>query len=159
MIRKMYVLMLLLFFSGFALQAQTRIVKTGLFATGFGLINGCYERVVSENSSIQFTGRAYFGFGDDDVSAFGAGIGYRLYITRKKAPRGFYLMPRTGINFGENANSVVLGADFGYQWIWRNGFVLDLAIGHNYFVDRGDNVVSDFVGGAPNVVFALGYSW
>jgi len=153
-------LLILITFIAFGMNAnaQSATLKTSPGALAFGVINACYEKVVSDNASFQISGSAWFGFGDADVNAFGIGAGYRMFVTKKEAPRGFYIMPRAGFTFGD-ASAIGLGVDLGYQWVWDSGFVLDIGLGPNYYIGLGDNILSDFDGIVPNVILAVGYAF
>ena len=144
---------------GMNVNAQSTTLKTSPGALAFGFFNACYEKVISDNASFQLSGGAFFGFGDDDITAFNLGAGYRMYVTKKEAPRGFYIMPQAGVNFGTDANSLGIGADLGYQWVWDSGFVLDIGLGPNYNIPLGDDTSDDFDGIFPRIILAVGYAW
>lgn len=153
-------LMLIAFVAmGLGAQAQSSAIKTSPGALAFGVFNACYEKVISDKASVQFSGSAFFGVGDLDGTAFGVGAGYRMYITKKDAPRGFYAMPKAGANFGTGASAVSLAVDLGYQWVWDSGFVLDVALGPQYYIGLGDDVISTFDGIVPSIILAVGYAF
>jgi hypothetical protein len=154
-------MLLLLAFIAFGINvnAQSTTLKMSPGAIAFGLFSGCYEKVISDKTSFQLTGLAYFGFGDYEGTGFGGSAGFRMYLTKKEAPRGFYLMPQTGVIFGESATAVGIGLDFGYQWIWESGFVLDIAIGPNYYFKLGNDINTDFEGFITGIVLGVGYAW
>lgn len=144
---------------GMNVNAQSATIKTSPGALAFGIFNACYEKVISDKASFQLSGIAFFGIGDLDGTAFGVGAGYRMYVTKKEAPRGFYVMPQAGITFGEGASAIGIGADLGYQWVWDSGFVLDIGLGPNYYIGLGDDNISEFDGILPRVIVAVGYAW
>jgi hypothetical protein len=154
-------ILLLVAFIAFGMNAnaQSTTLKTSPGALAFGFFNACYEKVVSDKASFQISGLAFFGFGDFEGTAFGVGAGYRMYVTKKEAPRGFYIMPQAGVTFGEGASAINVGADLGYQWVWDSGFVLDIGVGPNYYIGLADDVDDAFDGIIPRVILAVGYAW
>lgn len=154
-------ILLLVAFIAFGLNvnAQSATLKTSPGALAFGFFNACYEKVISDKASFQLSGLAFFGIGEFEGSAFGVGAGYRMYVTKKESPRGFYVMPQIGATFGEDAGAIGLGADLGYQWVWDSGFVLDIGMGPSYYVGIGDNVDEEFEGILPRLILAVGYAW
>lgn len=149
----------------FSVNAQSQVIKANPIGLAFGAFNACYEKVLNEKSSLLISG-AYFngGIGDIDVTSFGAGVGYRKYITKKEAPNGFYVQPTLSFGSGSEALTDVsylqlgIGADLGYQWVWDGGFVLDLGIGPNYRIVLGDEAsVGNGIG--PSAVAAIGYAF
>ena len=140
-------------------NAQTQNIKTSPIALAFGSFNACYEKVISEKTSFQLSGSAFFGIGDLSGTAFGIGAGYRFYVTNKPAAEGFYIMPEAGATFGEGASAVRIGADLGYQWIWDSGFVLDLGVGPRYYIALADDVDGSFDGILPSLTLAIGYAF
>jgi hypothetical protein len=154
------ILLLIAFIAfGINVNAQSATLKTSPGALAFGFFNACYEKVISDKASFQVSGLAFFNIGNNDESAYGVGAGYRMYVTKQEAPRGFYVMPQVGGIFGEDVSAIGLGADLGYQWIWDSGFVLDIGLGPNYYIGLGDNVDEDFDGIIPRVILAVGYAW
>ncbi|MDF1696662.1 MAG: hypothetical protein P1U56_12550 [Saprospiraceae bacterium] len=144
---------------GFTSFAQSTIVKVspGSFALGF--FDVCYEKKINDFGSLQFSGTIYYNYEELEETAFGIGTGFRFYLTKKEAPRGFYLMPSAGITFGEQSSSIPLGLDLGYQWIWDSKVTIDFSFGPRYFNGLNDDVSDDFDGMAPNAVFGLGYAF
>ena len=154
------ILVLLAFIAlGINVNAQSATLKTSPGALAFGFFNACYEKVISDKASFQISGIAFFNFGDFDGTAFGLNAGYRRYITKKEAPRGFYIMPQTEFLLGEDATAIGIGADLGYQWIWESGLVLDIAVGPNYYHGLSDDINEEFEGFSPRIVLAVGYAW
>lgn len=153
---KKFLVLIIILAYGVNANAQSATLKTGYKASAIGIF---YEKVISEHASFQINGSIFFGIEEIEGSAYGFGGGYKIYITNKEAPRGFYLMPRAGATFGENANSVSIGVDLGYQWIWKSGIVIDLGLGPNYHKSLEDDGTEVFDGVVPNVVAALGYSF
>ena len=136
--------------------AHLQDVENSVFG---GFVNGCYERTINTKSSYQVS--AFVGYDLDDVdgTAVEANIGYRKYITKKNAPRGFYIMPYTGFLYTSSSSSARVGSDLGYQWIWKNGVVLDAAMGPDYYLNFSDNEDEFFEGIGLNLVFTFGYSF
>lgn len=157
---KKTILMLAFVLVGMGMQAQTSLIKASPGGLAFGNFNACYETAMSEKSSLLFSASAFFGIGDADVSAFGAGINYRMYFNKNAdAPRGFYVGPGIGGSFGDGANAISINVPVGYQWIWDSGFVLDLGLGPQYYIGLGDGVVSEFDGILPTIILAVGYAF
>ena len=144
---------------GMNANAQSATLKTSPGALAFGIANACYEKVISDNASFQLSASAFFGIGDFTGTAFGVGAGYRMYVTKKEAPRGFYIMPKAGATFGSGASAISVGADLGYQWVWDSGFVLDIGLGPQYFIGLGDDTATEFDGIIPSVILAVGYAF
>ena len=149
------------------------VIKVNPLGLAFGNFNATYEGVLNGKSSI--VGQANFRdqlFGVD-VSIFGAGLGYRYYITNKNlpAPEGFYVQPQVSVLFGSvndddevdaNFTTFGVGAELGYQWVWDSGFVLDLGIGPMYTNISGDvdEVSFDETSGIlPSATLAIGYAF
>jgi len=159
-------LLLLAFVAGsFAMNAQSSVIKANPIGLAFGAFNACYEKVISDKSSVVLSGSFFSGgIGDVDVTSFGAGAGYRFYITKKEAPRGFYAQPTVGFGSGSESLTDVsylqlgIGVDLGYQWVWESGFALDLGIGPNYRIVLSDEAsVGNGIG--PSAVVAIGYAF
>ena len=150
---------IILFFIIFNCNAQLSIIKTNPLSVFAGFVNGCYERTINTKSSYQVSAFVGYDLEDVDGTAVEASIGYRKYITKKNAPRGFYLMPYTGIVYTSSSSSARVGADLGYQWIWKNGIVLDAAMGPDYYLNFSDSADEFFDGLGLNLVFTFGYSF
>lgn len=150
---------------GLSASAQSQVIKANPIGLAFGAFNACYEKVLTDKSSFLVSGNFFSGgIGDVDVTVFGLGVGYRMYITKKEAPRGFYAMPNIGFGSGSEGLTDVsylqlgIGVDLGYQWIWDSGFTLDLGIGPNYRVVLGDEAtLGNGIG--PSAVAAIGYAF
>ncbi|MFT4533952.1 MAG: hypothetical protein ACJA1A_003034 [Saprospiraceae bacterium] len=150
---------LVLFFIAFDCNAQLSIIKTNPLSLFDGFVSSCYERTINTKSSYQISVIVDYDLDDTDDTAIEANIGYRRYITKKDAPRGFYLMPYTGFVYTSSATSVHLGTDLGYQWIWENGIILDAAMGPDYYYELSNKGVAIFNGFDLNLVFTFGYSF
>jgi len=141
-------------------SAQTSLIKASPGGLAFGNFNACYETALNEKSSVLFSASAFFGIGDLDGTALGAGVNYRMYFNKAKAaPNGFYVGPGIGASFGDGANALSINVPLGYQWIWDSGFVLDIGAGPQYYIGLGDDVVSDFDGILPTIILAIGYAF
>lgn len=161
MIKKLFVLLAFIAFE-MNVNAQTSLVKTNPIGYAFGTFSVSYEKVLNDKTSLVFSGNYNNGeFRDVDATLFAAGIGYRIYLTKKEAPRGFYLMPNIDIGSGTEditeASFLVtsLGTDFGYQWIWNSGYAIDLGIRLDYKMISGDDTTLKS-GALPNAVFGFG---
>jgi hypothetical protein len=103
-----------------------------------------YERKLSDLTSAQM-GVGYFGYkiGDTKLNGLFLTPEVRFYV-RKNAIDGFYMAPYLRYNrfkFESNSDSNSSegtftsfggGADFGRQWIFQKGFVMDLFFGGHY---------------------------
>lgn len=150
-----------------SLHAQTSIIKTSPGALAFGVLNACYEKVLSPKGSFEISGSYFYKLAGIDVSSFGLGAGYKAYVTSKESPRGFYIMPNVGFSRGSTAGDVSFGqfniaALLGYQIIGGSGFTFDGGIGPSYSAFSGDADNAGFDGGSgilPQIRLAVGYAW
>lgn len=164
--KKMLILVFLIALGGVSM-AQSRTIKTGPAGIPFGYVSICYEKALNDNSSFQLSLVPYNKVKDYDGTAFGAGIDYRVFITKKEVLKGFYISPGASFTFGNltetesaeefQATAIHFTANLGYQWIWGNGFLVDLALGPKYSLGQGDNVASEFDGTHPDVRFGVGF--
>jgi len=163
-------LVLILFVTvGLGATAQSSAIKTGPVGFAFGYFSGCYEKALSDHTSFQISVNPYNKVRDYDGVAYGASIEFRLYITKKEVLNGFYISPRIGATFGNltntdtseenDASAFQFIANLGYQWIWSNGFLVDISFGPKYSLGQGDNTAPDFDGFHPDVNFAIGYAF
>lgn len=152
---------IILFFSflSLGLSAQLSIVKSNPLSVFEGFVGVCFEKTLSAKSSYQLS--AFVGYDLDEIEgiATALGIGYRIYITKKDAPRGFYLMPHVGGVYTDSSTAVNLGLDLGYQWMWGNNIVMDAALGPNYYENLSTNTEEFFDGGELKFVLAFGYAF
>lgn len=148
-----------LFLSAFHCKAQISVIKTNPLSTIGGFISICYEKTINIKSSYQIS--AFYGYNLDklDGNAIEANIGYRKYITKKNAPRGFYVMPYLGTNYANSSIAAKSGVDVGYQWMWKNEIVLDAALGPDYYLSSSKSKPELFDGAGLNLVFTFGYSF
>lgn len=150
--------------SSFA-QSHNHVIKANPFGLAFGNFNLTYEKVLSHNTSVLFSGSYMYKMFGEDVSAAGLGAGYRWYVTSKKTdvPAGFWITPQAAVGFGKSDNSTIttftVGAEVGYQWVMRNGFTVDLGIGPNYGFIAGDNTLETTSGVVPSLTLAIGYAF
>lgn len=154
--RKFYVVALFLIggmFISNQVQAQApvkkNIVKINPLSLGLLTLNGSYERVVSDNASLQL-GIFYTGFSISGTSFSGLGITpeVRIYLSGSKdAPEGLHVSPFLryqsfslssspidGENISADLSSFGGGCLLGYQWLLgRSDRVsLDLFAGPKY---------------------------
>lgn len=155
----------------FSASAQKNVIKVNPLGLLFGSASVSYERVLTPKSAFQVN--ALYGnlsFSDFSYSSFGAGVDYRIYLSKtKEAPVGFYVSPGLAYNnltfavLSDKAtvSSFALKGLAGYQWVW-GGFDLDLFGGFNY--SFGGNVslngsnygVSGF---GPALGVSIGYAF
>ena len=156
---KRLVVLIAFIFSGAIAQGQSDIIKISPGSFTLGFFDVCYEHVVGDYGSFQISSSLFYDYEDLEESAFGITTGYKVYLTKKEAPRGFYLMPSGGMVFGGVASSFTFGLDLGYQWVWNNGICVDFSFGPKYFNGLNDNPSEYFDGLAPNAVFGFGYAF
>jgi len=140
-------------------SSQTSIIKTNPFSVIEGYIGVSYEKVVSPKSSYQISSFLGYDIEDVDGTAVGIDIGFKLFITKKNAPRGFYFMPHLGAVHNTSSSAINTGLDLGYQWRWSNNMVIDFAFGPNVFHNLSNKPDEYYSGGDLNLVFGIGYNF
>jgi len=136
-------------------------MKTDAFSWIFGTAVLKYERVFSENLSVQLGGFYSWNFPayDSDVNnatGFGITPEIRYYLSNKTpAPRGIYLAPNYRYqkleteNLEENSESTLvtngIAINLGYQLILKDLFLIDAWAGLAYNIR---NIVEETVPGA-----------
>jgi hypothetical protein len=128
----------------------------------FGLGNITYERALSkENSWLAGVDFGSYGTSDDKLSIFGASGAYRWWFDKEKALNGWFAGPEVkiesvswsfgvlGNNYSANGSFFGAGVQGGYQWVFRNGFTLNLGLNFDYLAGS----IASNVTGAP----ALGF--
>lgn len=129
----------------YAANAQSNAIKVNLLSPVVRTINLSYERVISENGSIQL-GFFYTGAKVSDVKIDGFGLTpeYRFYLSSTPAPNGFYVAPFLRyINFkaedqtDNTINKATVtqfggGVVVGRQWVFKERVTFDLFIGPKY---------------------------
>lgn len=162
----------------FTANAQKNVIKANPLALAFGSFEVGYERVVSDNSSIELA-VAYSSLkvnttgGQSDVKAdgFGAEGKYKFYFA-DNTPRGWYAAPVVSYSStsldsnGEKGDFSYFGAGAvaGYQWVFGggdSGFALDLNFGAQYAsVSTSGAINSTSIDGfLPKLGLSLGYAW
>jgi hypothetical protein len=152
-----------------SIMAQTSTLKTGPIGLAFGYVSVCYERAISDYSSLQFTLNPYHKVKDYNGTAFGASLEFRWYFTKKEVLNGFYIEPRAGSTLGnlsdietgidQDARSINFAFNLGYQWVWKNGLLLDIGFGPKYAIGIGSNTAREFDRVSPDVIFGFGYAF
>ena len=128
-----------------------------------------------------FTAAAGFFTNGNDASGrttgFGAGVGYRFYISKADAPEGLFFAPdvrlsflsyKYGTGFGTTNNSgfsytnLSIGGLIGYQWLFSDDqFSFEAGIGPSVGISLGkDDTFTGSVFGSgftPILTLALGY--
>lgn len=158
--------------------APTNAISVNPLSLIVGLFQVNFEHKLNAKSSLLASGNYWsLSFGNYEWTAFGAGLGYRMYF-KPVAPDGFYWEPRadfavvsltlddpfwgtaeaSGFSFGP---AVLVGR----QWVWEGGFLIDLGIGLNFFIGEVEassgpvTVSADLSGVGFAGRFALGYAW
>lgn len=140
-----------------------------------------YERALGDQTSILVSGAlGNFTLGDFKYTFAGAGLQYRFYFT--EALRGFYGGAIADILFGNTERKDFLttdtivetkftaiggGVKLGHQWVWDNGFCLDLNLGLSYrsfsYEDGAEEAFGEgslrASGTRPTFGFGLGYAF
>lgn len=164
-------------FGYMGVNAQQNVVKVNPLGLIFGSAELGYERVLTENSSVELSlaySRSDVGFSTGDEKATGIGVEgkYKFYFSSSKnAPRGFYAAPVLTYasskaekgNLEGKLSYVAGGALGGYQWGFGSGsgFSLDVNAGLQYVSASvsGDVVSSDIDGLLPRIGIGFGYAW
>ncbi len=152
-------------------NAQENIVKFNPLALIVGSVEIGYERVLSDNQSLQVDlGYASFDSGSFDYTGLGAGLQYRFYIQEsKEAPVGWFAGPFASYSTSKADNSggddfktsvFAAGGVIGYQWNW-NPVTLDIYGGPAYYSIDADDDTFDFGfdGFGPKLGLSLGFSF
>lgn len=130
-------------------MAQNNVVKLNIFSPIVKTLNMSYERVISDNSSLQL-GFFYTGAksGDVKLSGFGITPEFRFFLSETPAPDGVYIAPWVRYqnldadNPVDNASGKLTsfggGVIIGRQWIFKEIVSLDIFIGPQYLVATAD---------------------
>jgi hypothetical protein len=143
-------------------QERDNDITVNPLGLAFGLGNVSYERALSkENSWLVGANFGSYGVVDNRLTIFGATGAYRWWFDQEKALNGWFLGPELKIEtvswaFGvSDTNYTATGSFFGggvqggYQWVFRNGFTLNLGLNFDYLAGS----VSTNVSGAPTLGF------
>ena len=147
-------------------NAQENVIKFNPLALIVGEIQVGYERVLSENQSLQVDlAYASFNSGVFDYTGFGGGLQYRFYVQKEKsAPVGWFAGPFASYSSTKSgdlkASVFAAGGVIGYQWNW-NPITLDIYGGPAYYNVDSDDVFFDFGfdGFGPKLGISLGYAF
>lgn len=152
-----------------SISAQS-LIKANPFGLAFGVLNASYEKFVSDNTS--FTVRANFysrKLGGVRFTGFGAGGGYRFYLSDNERPKGLYVGPIANIatistddNDVRSYALITIGGVIGYQLRLSDRFYMDFNVGPTYGIITGNNINDDFdafgAGTLPTITIAtIGY--
>ncbi|WP_420601028.1 DUF3575 domain-containing protein [Flagellimonas sp.] len=166
MIRKMYLMAIVLFVTGFTVKAQENVIKANPLALLFGTMEIGYERVINQKQSFQVDlGYTSFTSGNLKYTGFGIGAQYRFYVQAdKNAPEGWFLAPVANYS-SSSANDfkttvLVAGGVGGYQWNW-DPITLDLYGGPAFFNVKSDDSAFNygFDGLGMRLGFSLGFAF
>lgn len=124
--------------------AQNQVIKINSLGLLVGITSLSYEKIINEKGATQlYVDYASFKVNRTEYDLVGIGMDYKFYPSKTKAaPRGVYVAP--GLEYArviaktKNAalnglSAVVIRGIFGYQWIWKSGFALDLFGGYGYY--------------------------
>lgn len=144
------------------MKAQENVVKFNPLALIVGSFEVGYERVLSDNQSIQIDlAYASFDSGIYDYTGFGAGLQYRFYLQKaKEAPVGWFAGPVASYASSSADNDFktsvfAAGGVVGYQWNWEP-ITLDIYGGPAYYSVDADDPTFDF--GFDGIGAKLGFS-
>jgi len=167
--RNIFLLFILTSFCALTTQAQEdQNIKLNPLPLIIGSINMSYEQAINDGFAIQVNPGYWTGFeiDNDDFTGFQLGVEGRFYISKDSvAPDGIYAGPYvnyTNLSLDdEDVTLFAVGGEFGHQWIYDSGFVLDLNIGGGVTsVNSDDNEVEDDVATfLPKFTFAIGYNF
>ncbi|MFK7899839.1 MAG: DUF3575 domain-containing protein [Cyclobacteriaceae bacterium] len=185
---KKIILSLAIITSTLTANAQgSNVVKINPLSLVFSTINLSYERLISNNVSLQLQG-IYFGAKISDTKLVGLGISpaVRFYLSdEESALSGLYVSPflrygkytyDTDITTSSTSQSTEVdyttiggGFDFGYQVVTDSGFIFEAFLGARYAngktdirtdgVNEDDINSVDFDGILPRFGLKLGYSF
>ncbi len=139
--------------------SQSSIIKTNPLSIIEGRIGISYEKVTAPKMSYQIS--PFIGYNIEEIEgmALGIDLGYKFYITKKDAPRGFYFMPHLGGVYTTSSSAINTGLDLGYQWRWSNNMIVDFGLGPNFYHNLSDKPNEYYSGGDLNLVFGIGYNF
>ena len=168
--KKLLVLVFLVWFAFPKTNAQENIIKFNPLALIVGEVQLGYERVLNEGQSFQVDlAYASFDSGSYDYTGFGIGLQYRFYFQKEKAaPVGWFAGPvasyssATSDGFDGDLKTTVFvaGGVIGYQWNW-NPITLDIYGGPAYYNINADDDSFDFGfdGFGAKLGVSLGFSF
>jgi hypothetical protein len=151
-------LVLALLLSG-SLFAQSNAIKANPLGLAFGVANAGYEFTTKDAQTATVSGIYYDVSG---ISGFGLGAEYRFYFSSGEALKGWHAGPSLGYlsledNFDTTASAFTIGGEAGHQWVFDNGFLIDVFAGVGY-VSGGDDLAG-LDSAAIGLGFSLGYAW
>ncbi len=143
-------------FMALAMNAQVNAIKTGPVSLAFGNANVAFEHQFADKMSFLLKGSYLYGFkvGDEKVTGYSVGAGFRYYFKQNKTLAGFYVQPQAKYS---SIGAINVAAILGYQFRW-NSFVLDLGVGPSKYFVVGSETAS-FSGILPVITFAVGYAF
>lgn len=165
--KKLFLSALIAVFGFSIMFAQENVVKFNPLALILGSFELGYERVISDNQSLQVDlAYASFDSGTIDYTGFGAGLQYRFYLQKaKEAPIGWFAAPVVSYSSASADNDFKTsvfsaGGVIGYQWNW-NPITLDIYGGPAYYSIDADDPTFDFGfdGIGPRLGLSLGFAF
>lgn len=109
------------------------IIKIDLFSPLYPALFAYYERVLSEETSMQFGLLAGGGF---TMATFA----YRQYLSELPAPNGVYVSPTIGLGAEMGDPAVSLGLLVGAQKLFRQKITMEANLGPAYLqIEGGDH--------------------
>jgi hypothetical protein len=155
---KKIIFILFLFYVFNSLQAQKNAVKVNPLGLAFGAVNGGYEFAVGDNQTVTISG-VYYDF--SGIYGFGVGAEQRFYFSSKEAFKGWHAGPSIGYaslqDNGDTASIFSFGGETGHQWVFENGFLIDLFGGLGFVV--GGESLGNINSTVASVGLSIGYVW
>lgn len=153
------IIVILFLFCGFnVLQAQKNAIKVNPLGLVFGAINGGYEFAVGRDQTVTISG-IYYDF--SGIYGFGVGAEQRFYFSSKEAFKGWHAGPSIGFaelqDNGNTANIFSVAGEFGHQWLFNSGFLIDFFGGLGFVV--GGESLGNVNSTVASVGLSLGYTW
>ena len=147
---KQLLLVLVLAFVGISKTNAQGYLKINPITLAFGYFGVEYEQVVSTKNSFTLSA-GFITFGSEfsgRYSGFGAGAGYRFYISKADAPEGLFVEPNVGVSiltykdssYDFGYSNLNIGAIIGYQWLFSDDqFSFNIGIGPGVGIALGKN--------------------
>jgi len=140
---------------GLSMNAQKMAIKTGPILLGFGSANAAFEYQFADKMSVLLKGSYLYGLkvGDERITGYTLGAGFRYYFKQNKSLAGFYMQPQAKYFSANYYRATLL---LGYQWRWDGGLVLDVAIGPSKYFGSGAGSLPVIL---PATTLAVGYAF
>jgi hypothetical protein len=128
------------------ISTPRNIIKVDLFSPVYRAFIGYYERVLSDNTSIQF---GIIAGGD----FFMGRVAYRFYLSEEPAPSGIYVSPTIGLGAEMGDPAFALALVVGAQKLFKQKITLEANLGPGYMHSGGDGQFTLFGGIVIGIAF------